>query len=75
MLLWLWNVFEGYAFWHNHIDRNIKNREILREIKKCKKAIYILLKGKWKVQLRYNNDDEEDDEWVMETRNGRETQE
>ena len=58
------------------IDRNIKNREILREIKKCKKAIYILLKGKWKVQLRYNNDDdEEDDEWVMETRNGRETQE
>ena len=32
------------------IDRNIKNREILREIKKCKEAIYILLKGKWKVQ-------------------------
>ena len=40
------------------IDRN---REILREIKKCKEAIYILLKGKWKVQLIYN-DDEEDDE-------------
>ena len=44
------------------IDRNIKNREILREIKKCKKAIYILLKGKWKVQLRYNNDDDEEDD-------------
>ena len=41
------------------IDRN---REILREIKKCKEAIYVLLKGKWKVQLRYNNHDEEDDE-------------
>ena len=44
------------------IDRNIKNREILHEIKKCKKAIYILLKGKWKVQLRYNNDDDEEDD-------------
>ena len=40
------------------------------EKEKCKEAIYILLKGKWKVQLRYNNDDEEDDEWVMERRNG-----
>ena len=39
------------------IDRN---REILREIEKCKEAIYKLLKGEWKVQLRYNNDDEEE---------------
>ena len=44
------------------IDRNIKNREILREIKKCKKAIYILLKRKWKIQLRYNNDDDNEDD-------------
>ena len=42
--------------------------------KKCKEAIYILLKGKWKLQLIYN-DDEEDDEWVMERRNGWENQE
>ena len=57
---------------NEEIDRNIKNQEILHEIKKCKKAIYKLLKRKWKIQLRYNDDD---DERVMETRNGQETQE
>ena len=51
------------------IDRNMKNREILHEIKKCKAAIYKLLKRKWKIHLSYN------DERVMETRNGRETEE
>ena len=30
------------------------------EKEKCKEAIYKLLKGEWKVQLRYNNDDEEE---------------
>ena len=61
---------------NEEIDRNIKNQEILSEIKKCKKAIYKLLKRKWKIQLRYNDDDDEDDddERVMETRNGQEIQ-
>ena len=51
------------------IDRNMKNQEILHEIKKCKAAIYKLSKRKWKIHLSYNH------ERVMETRNGRETEE
>ena len=47
---------------NEEIDRNIKNQEILHEIKKCKKAIYKLLKRKWKIQLRYNDDDDDEDD-------------
>ena len=41
---------------NEEIDRNMKNREILHEIKKCKTAIYKLLKHKWKIQLSYNDE-------------------
>ena len=39
-------------------DRNKKNYEILHKIRKCKAAIYKILKRKLKMYLTYNHEGE-----------------
>ena len=61
------NCHEQYFLMKLHKEKRKREKiekkmRILIEIEKekCKEAIYKLLKGEWKVQLRYNNDDEEE---------------